>query len=59
MPPSNWPKSGIPFATPRISSLVEIEVAAEVVRNIAEATNMTTSHLWAGQSAMEKLSLGG
>ena len=38
MPPSNWPKSGIPFATPRISSLVESEVAAEVVRKIAEAT---------------------
>ena len=38
MPPSNRPKSGVPFATPRISSLVESEVAAEVVRNLAEAT---------------------
>src|ERR1017187_2993800 len=38
MHPLNWQKSGIPFATTRISSLVEIEVAAEVVRNIAEAT---------------------
>jgi hypothetical protein len=38
MPPSNQPKSGVPFATPRISSLVESEVAAEVVRKIAETT---------------------
>ena len=38
MPPSNCLNSGVPFAAPRISSQVESEVAAEVVRNIAEAT---------------------
>src|SRR5579862_6499849 len=38
MPLSNLPKPGIPFATPLISSLVELEVATEIVRNIAEAT---------------------
>src|ERR1035438_5817597 len=35
---TNWSKSGIPFATSRISSLVESEVAAEIVRKIAETT---------------------